>query len=406
MPTTADPLCRPCSRNGHRRMSVEDSTSDLILSIRNTLERLTQLWDQVHMERSSREARVEYAYEHFHTLLRDIILDEKEMEKMRQMIPKLGDTLEERVQRLTELQNECKKIHKTLGMNCSICSVRTNVPGICIGTEAKRPTRCMGRTSCFPLRRTTSQVGGVIAEMFPSRSKKDNNDIQKMEEEVKQLQEKYQRGRPVFDKLNEWMSLWKEKLAGEQRVCRASFYNNRGGSIASTLKRQKQVAVNMNKAFEDLQTIVCEYVKQDYDEHDIMVEGMLPNKYAEYVMDEYERDKEMQKAQKQFARKHTECGQIKTLPRSVKRANAPTNTPATTTRATRKRSFSCSQLSVISPTSTPSQGPITSSPKPETHNIDFTSKTFVKSPIKTNVHKTPRRGVLTPSGKSSNRPWY
>uniref|UniRef100_A0A915EK52 Protein regulator of cytokinesis 1 n=1 Tax=Ditylenchus dipsaci TaxID=166011 RepID=A0A915EK52_9BILA len=79
MPTTADPLCRPCSRNGHRRMSVEDSTSDLILSIRNTLERLTQLWDQVHMERSSREARVEYAYEHFHTLLRDIVSSEEEM---------------------------------------------------------------------------------------------------------------------------------------------------------------------------------------------------------------------------------------------------------------------------------------------------------------------------------------
>lgn len=57
-----------------------------------------------------------------------------------------------------------------------------------------------------------------------------------MEEDVKNLEEKYKRGRPVFDKLNEWMSLWKERLNAEQRVCRTSFYNQRGGNLQASLK--------------------------------------------------------------------------------------------------------------------------------------------------------------------------
>lgn len=54
-------------------MSVEDSTARLIQAIHQSLDQLTILWDQVHMETVSREARIECAYEHFHNLLRDIV---------------------------------------------------------------------------------------------------------------------------------------------------------------------------------------------------------------------------------------------------------------------------------------------------------------------------------------------
>lgn len=43
--------------------------------------------------------------------------------------------------------------------------------------------------------------------------------------------------------------------------------------------------------------MVVDYVSK-YDPADILVEKMLPDKYAEYMMEEYERDKEVQKAQK------------------------------------------------------------------------------------------------------------
>jgi hypothetical protein len=61
-------------------------------------------------------------------------------------------------------------------------------------------------------------------------------ELQKLEEELREKQELYDRAQPVFDKLNEWLCAWKEKLDTERRVCRASFYKNRAGSLNQKLK--------------------------------------------------------------------------------------------------------------------------------------------------------------------------
>lgn len=47
--------------------------NQLIVRIRSTMDRLNQLWDEVHMEERARESRVEYAYLHFYTLLDEIV---------------------------------------------------------------------------------------------------------------------------------------------------------------------------------------------------------------------------------------------------------------------------------------------------------------------------------------------
>src|SRR4051812_32958541 len=70
-------------------------------------------------------------------------------------------------------------------------------------------------------------------------------DLQKLETQIERLEEKYARGKPVFDKLNEWMGLWKEKLNAEQRACRTSFYKNRGGSLNNTLRVSSTVDVTV-----------------------------------------------------------------------------------------------------------------------------------------------------------------
>lgn len=57
-----------------------------------------------------------------------------------------------------------------------------------------------------------------------------------MEQDIKELEDKYERGRPVFEKLNEFNGLWREKLDAERRVCRTSFYKNRGGALNASLK--------------------------------------------------------------------------------------------------------------------------------------------------------------------------
>lgn len=65
-------------------------------------------------------------------------------------------------------------------------------------------------------------------------------DIQQLEEDLKHMEEMYERGKPVFDKLNQWISIWHEKLESERRVCRTSFYKNRGGQLTASLKVKKK----------------------------------------------------------------------------------------------------------------------------------------------------------------------
>jgi hypothetical protein len=72
--------------------------------------------------------------------------------------------------------------------------------------------------------------------VFDQGGVKNERDLQRLEEDLQRMEERYERGRPVFDKLQHWMGLWKEKLDSEKRVCRVSFYKNRGGSVNNQLK--------------------------------------------------------------------------------------------------------------------------------------------------------------------------
>ena len=57
-----------------------------------------------------------------------------------------------------------------------------------------------------------------------------------MQEQIQDREELYKRAQPVFDLLREWMNNWRQKLEAERRVCRASFYKNRAGSLNQKLK--------------------------------------------------------------------------------------------------------------------------------------------------------------------------
>jgi hypothetical protein len=67
-------------------------------------------------------------------------------------------------------------------------------------------------------------------------SEKGERELQKLENELEDRKMLYQRAQPVFDKLNEWFECWKEKLDMQRKVCRASFYKNRGGTLNTKLK--------------------------------------------------------------------------------------------------------------------------------------------------------------------------
>ena len=69
-------------------------------------------------------------------------------------------------------------------------------------------------------------INGINCYVYDT-GKHSERDLIKLEKEVNERQEVYFRAQPVFNKLNEWLSCWKEKLDMQRKVCRASFYNTR-----------------------------------------------------------------------------------------------------------------------------------------------------------------------------------
>ncbi|CAD5219096.1 unnamed protein product [Bursaphelenchus okinawaensis] len=69
------------SRAGKRRMSVDDSTANLLSTFHTAMETLNSLWNKVHLDQPARELRIQAAHEHFYSLMEDIVESEKEMVK-------------------------------------------------------------------------------------------------------------------------------------------------------------------------------------------------------------------------------------------------------------------------------------------------------------------------------------
>ncbi|KAL3101997.1 hypothetical protein niasHS_003406 [Heterodera schachtii] len=195
----------------------------------------------------------------------------------------------------------------------------------------------------------------------PNLENLSEKELQKLEEEVRIRQQKYERAKPVFDKLNEWMDSWKQKLNIERRVCRASFYTNRAGDLNKKLKQQKTVEQKLPKLLNELCELCNDYIK-NFQLNDIIIDGLRADKYAESEMRNYHQDKEVQKAQKlsnplkrstsnRSATSSTSRRNVfVTAPRALNPIGETQQTPThsrkggETKRATRKRSFSSSQI--------------------------------------------------------------
>ncbi|KAF7638014.1 hypothetical protein Mgra_00002467 [Meloidogyne graminicola] len=128
-------------------------------------------------------------------------------------------------------------------------------------------------------------------------SKLNETELKKLEEQVKARKERYNRAQPVFDMLKEWMDCWKQKLETERRVCRASFYKNRGGNLNQKLKQRKLLDMKVPKLLDDLRAL-CDKYEEHYGVDDIIVEGVRADQYASKIIEEYEHEKELLRVQK------------------------------------------------------------------------------------------------------------
>uniref|UniRef100_A0A914LNR4 Protein regulator of cytokinesis 1 n=1 Tax=Meloidogyne incognita TaxID=6306 RepID=A0A914LNR4_MELIC len=215
-------------------------------------------------------------------------------------------------------------------------------------------------------------------------SKLNESELKRLQEQIQDREELYKRAQPVFDLLREWMNNWRQKLEAERRVCRASFYKNRAGSLNQKLKQRKMLDMKLPKLMQELHA-ACDKYEEHYIVDDIMVSGLRADQYAEQVVSDYERERELLRVQKQLSNTKgpQTPGRIKnvfgTTTTTISAQSTPTRTTPVRPPAARKlipkmpiaafrprkRSLSESQISFIHPIHASIAGPHTSSPKPE-----------------------------------------
>jgi hypothetical protein len=175
--------------------------------------------------------------------------------------------------------------------------------------------------------------------------------------------ERYQRGKIVFDKFAEWQRLFKEKVGYEDAATGTDFYNNRGGALNQRLKRINFLEKHVPQVQQELAKLVEEFTENM---DDIMVDGVTPDKKAEQMVIQHELEKEQRRMAKHLEKQRQLEEETKYRGSPLKR------TPMKTVKATptplkgkhRKRSISCTNLSVITPVRSNADGnPMTSSPK-------------------------------------------
>ncbi|EJW75564.1 hypothetical protein WUBG_13529, partial [Wuchereria bancrofti] len=85
-----------------RRVSVNFSTAEAVSSIRDTIDRLNQLWDRINMEECMRCRRIEKFFLYISDLLNQMVVDEEEM------VEGIQGGIEEMSRQVEDL---CKELH-------------------------------------------------------------------------------------------------------------------------------------------------------------------------------------------------------------------------------------------------------------------------------------------------------
>ncbi|CAG9540962.1 unnamed protein product [Cercopithifilaria johnstoni] len=88
-----------------RRVSVNFSTAEAVSSIRDTIDRLNQLWDRINMEECMRCKRIEKFFLYISDLLNQMVADEEEM------VEGIQEGIEEMNKQIEDL---CKELHLPL----------------------------------------------------------------------------------------------------------------------------------------------------------------------------------------------------------------------------------------------------------------------------------------------------
>uniref|UniRef100_A0A0N5AWI5 Protein regulator of cytokinesis 1 n=1 Tax=Syphacia muris TaxID=451379 RepID=A0A0N5AWI5_9BILA len=129
-------------------------------------------------------------------------------------------------------------------------------------------------------------------------------DIQNIKAEVAKLTRFHEQRAPVYDKLKQWKELWAEKISFECHANEKAYYQNRGGQLQALLQRQKQVENRLPVVFKELKKENDIY-KKEYPDAPIILDGLDPPEYVEWIIREYKEQREIERNRK---KKAAACG--------------------------------------------------------------------------------------------------
>lgn len=160
-------------------------------------------------------------------------------------------------------------------------------------------------------------------------------DVQNLKAEVDKLARFHEERAAVYNKLKEWKELWTEKISNENHANDKAYYHNRGGQLQALLQRQKHIENRLPVVLKELKKENDLYKKEHCDAP-ILLDGLEPPEYVEWVVREYKERKEIERSRKKKGASYY-TPEARMTPK--KRAATPAfSTPATAAKVPRVQS--------------------------------------------------------------------
>ncbi|VDM37710.1 unnamed protein product [Toxocara canis] len=443
-----------------KRISVDLSTAEAVTVIHGTMDRLNELWDEVHMDEAQRVSRVECFYRHIRSLMNDMLESESDMvacvkasimewlpeiNEMRAVLrlppfethpyrpgsvglyraldkerARLMSLKEDRLNGQRQMVEEVRSLAMRLGQEAgelpavekiwddeTLSSLQQRVVELSrelserIGharqwqTDMQRCFHQMGKEPNSEATKTFTNVDldnvdCVFDKSFMDEFKDAHQaalmeynewveqavfdyaesmvkleelwdlchvpenerhfahtfnpttntaaDVEKVQQEVEKLSRFHEERLEVYAKLKEWKDLWTEKVEYESHANEKSSYTNRGGQLQVVLQRQKYINAHLPIVLRELRAETEKYNAKHEAHEAILIDGQAPWEHAEWIMEEYKAQKELDRLRK----KQTACGtanQVKVTPKK-RNADAMFTSPATSSKLAKTQSHS------------------------------------------------------------------
>jgi len=287
-------------------MSVYDANADLIVHVHQTIERLTELWDQVSMDDVTREKRTEAAYTLFYGAMSEIVSNEEEMIKGVSEDIKLGlEEVEATRQELSLPPFPTEKYKPN-----SIALLKAIGKDIKDLEEERSKIQHRKRQEKFIVQYSEcyANLSALYEKCYGTAKMEDYPEVidldfdvealtHKIQNELQHLQKRYESGKDLFDKFAKWRTYFKKQDDIEAELNTDRARKNRGGCLGKILAEQKKTNAMADRLLKELKA-ACDEVSDPT----AKIDELTPYTVAMNLIQERGQQKESAKEFKKVAK--------------------------------------------------------------------------------------------------------